>query len=365
MSVRGVEATTTSTAAPTTADGWQRTPAGGAFVLATALLLALTALALSLGAAPIPLATALAILLERVPLLGFTADASPAWQSIVLDVRLPRVFTAGVAGAALATSGATYQGVFRNPLADPYLLGVASGAALGAAIAIVSPLEAGPYGFGWVPLLAFAGAATAVVLAYAVARVGSSVSNTTLILAGIAIASVAGAITSFILLTDREHALAIFAFLFGSFNTATWPRLLIALPYLVLGSTVVGTHARMLNVLQLDEEQAAQLGVDVSRAKFTLLAGASLIAATAVAMAGVIGFVGLVVPHVVRMLWGSDYRRLLPLAALTGASFMITADVLARVVLRPQEVPVGIVTALVGGPFFLYLMRARRLWGTS
>jgi iron complex transport system permease protein len=360
MSVRSVEV-----AAQPTAQAWRRRHAGGAFAVTTALLLVTTALALTLGAASIPPQTALAILLERVPFVPFTADAPPAWHSIVLDVRLPRVLTAGIAGAALACSGATYQGVFRNPLADPYLLGVASGAALGAAIAIVSPLEAGAYGFGWVPLLAFVGAATAVVLAYAAARVGSAVSNTTLILAGIAIASIAGAITSFILLTDGEHAIAIFGFLFGSFNTANWPRLLVALPYLGAGSAVVATHARLLNVLQLDDEQAAQLGVDVTRTKFVLLAGASLMAATAVAMAGVIGFVGLVVPHVVRMLWGGDYRRLLPLAALTGASFLIAADVLARVALRPQEVPVGIVTALVGGPFFLYLMRTRRLWGAQ
>lgn len=363
MSAHGAEVAAAS-AAPRTTEAWRRRPARGAFTVAVLVLLTITTAALSLGAAPIPLQTVVAIVLERLPVLGVTADTSPAWQSIVLEVRLPRVLTAGVAGAALGMSGATYQGVFRNPLADPYLLGVASGAALGAALAIVSPLQAGPYGFGWVPILAFAGAAISVTLAYTAARVGSTVSNTTLILAGIAIASIGGAITSFILLTDEEHALAIFAFLFGSFNSASWSRLLIALPYLAIGAAIVGTHARLLNVLQLDEEQAAQLGVDVTRTKVALLAGASLIAATAVAMAGVIGFVGLVVPHVVRLLWGSDYRRLLPLAALTGASFLIAADVLARVVLRPQEIPVGIVTALVGGPFFLYLMRARRLWNS-
>lgn len=352
-------------AAQPSARVWRPRGALSTYAVAATVLLVVAALALTLGAASIPPLTTLAILLERVPFLGISADASPAAHTIVWDVRVPRVLTAGIAGAALAYSGATYQGVFRNPLADPYLLGVASGAALGAAIAIVSPLEASAYGFGWVPLLAFAGAATAVALAYAAARVGSAVSNATLILAGIAIASIAGAITSFILLTEGERAIAILSFLFGSFNSATWPRLLAGLPYLVIGSAVVAIHARMLNVLQLDEEQAAQLGVDVTRTKFMLLAGASLVAATAVAMAGVIGFVGLIVPHVVRMLWGNDYRRLLPLAALTGASFLIAADMLARTALRPQEVPVGIVTALIGGPFFLYLMRSRRLWGAQ
>ncbi len=360
MTTRAAEVTTHPTAR-----AWRRQRGGGTFALATALLLITAALALTLGATSIPLSTTLAILLERIPFLGVTADATPAAHTIVLDVRLPRILTAGVAGAALAYSGATYQGVFRNPLADPYLLGVASGAGLGAALAIVSPLDAGALGFGWIPLCAFAGAAVAVMLAYAAARVGSAVSNATLILAGVAIAAVAGAVTSFILLTEGERAIAILSFLFGSFNSASWPRLLAGLPYLVIGSVFVAVHARTLNVLQLDEEQAAQLGVDVTRTKLIVLAGASLVAATAVAMAGVIGFVGLIVPHAVRMLWGHDYRRLLPLAALTGASFLIAADMLARVALRPQEVPVGIVTALIGGPFFLYLMRARRLWGAQ
>jgi iron complex transport system permease protein len=191
--------------------------------------------------------------------------------------------------------------------------------------------------------------------------VGAAVSNTSLILAGIAISAIASAITSFILITGGEEAQPIFAFLFGSFNTASWERLVLGTPYLLLGVVVVALYGRLLNVLQLDEEQAAQLGVDVARTKLILLGAASLIAATAVAMGGVIGFVGLIVPHVTRMIFGGDYRRLLPLAALLGASFLIGTDVLARTVLAPQEAPVGIVTAIVGGPFFLYLMRVRQL----
>lgn len=335
----------------------------GPLALSTLVLLAAAALSLTQGAASIPPGTALAFVLNRLPLVDIGVNAPASWETIVVDVRLPRLLVAGAVGAALAYSGAAYQGVFRNPLADPYLIGVASGAALGASIAIVSSLNAGSYEFGWVPLLAFVGAAVAVLLAYGFAQTGLTVSNTSLILAGIAISSIASAITSFILLTGGDRAQPILSFLFGSFNTATWARLTVGTPYLIAGAAVIAIHARVLNVLQLDEDQAAQLGVDVTRSKLLLLGAASLIAATAVAMAGVIGFVGLVVPHVTRMVFGGDYRRLLPLAALLGASFLIGTDILARTLLRPQEVPVGIVTAMVGGPFFLYLLRVRRLGG--
>ena len=165
------------------------------------------------------------------------------------------------------------------------------------------------------------------------------------------------------MLTGGARTQPIFSFLFGSFNTANWDRLAIGAPYILVGALVVFAFGRLLNVLQLDEEQAAQLGVNVTRTKLIVLAAASLVAATAVAIAGVIGFVGLIVPHVVRMLFGGDYRRLLPLAALVGAAFLIAADVLSRTVLAPQEVPVGIVTAVAGAPFFLYLLRTRRVDG--
>lgn len=321
--------------------------------------------ALTAGAAEIPPWTALRLALSALPAIDPPTDIPQTWERIVVDIRLPRIVAAGVAGASLAYSGAAYQGVFRNPLAEPFLLGVASGAALGAAVAIISPLDASAYGFGWVPLFAFAGAAAAVLLALVFSQLGPGVSATTLILAGVAISAVASAATSFLMLTGGDRAQAIFSFLFGSFNTATWERLVLASPYLLAGAAVVGVFGRVLNVLQLDESQAQDLGVPVRRTQLIVLAGASLIAATAVAMAGVIGFVGLVVPHVTRMLFGGDYRRLLPLSALLGGAFLVAADALSRTVIAPQEVPVGIVTALVGGPFFLYLVATRRAGGWS
>lgn len=332
----------------------------GPAALAGGVLLVVLALAVAQGAAGIPPATAIAIALNRLPLVAIPVHAPATWERIVIEVRLPRVLSAAVVGGALAYAGSAYQGVFRNPLADPYLLGVASGAALGAALAIVLPLGAGTSGFGWMPVLAFAGALVAVSLAYLCSRAARGSTSASLILAGVAVSAVAGAATSFIMLTGGpQRTMPVFAFLFGSFNTSTWTRLLIALPYLAIGASAITLHARTLNVLQLDEEQAAQLGVHVTRTRLVVLAAASLLAATAVAMAGIVGFVGLIVPHVVRMLFGGDYRRQLPLVALVGATFLVGADVIARTVLAPQEVPVGIVTACIGGPFFLFVLTRR------
>ncbi|HJN92742.1 MAG TPA: iron ABC transporter permease [Dehalococcoidia bacterium] len=336
---------------------------GALVAAALTALVAMAAIAVTQGAAPIPATTALRLLLSDLPFITAPTDVPDSWHTIVFDIRLPRIVAAGLVGSALAYSGASYQGVFRNPLAGPFLLGIASGAALAAAIAIVSPLTEDTAGVGWVPIFAFVGAIITVAIVYLLAQTGSTVSNVTLILAGVALSAVFSAVTSFILLTGGEQARPIFAFLFGGFNSSSWTRILVALPYLAVGGVVVMAHARVLNVLQLDEQQAAQLGVDVTRAKLIILAGASLVAATAVAMAGVIGFVGLIVPHVVRIIFGGDHRRLLPLAAVVGATFLIGADVIARTVLAPQEVPVGIVTAMIGGPFFLFLLRTRRMDG--
>ncbi len=337
---------------------------GGPFLLATSVLLACALFAVTQGTTAIPVSTAVAVFLERLPFVTVPADVPEVWRRILLDVRLPRVVAAGLVGAALSYSGAAYQGVFRNPLADPYLLGVASGAALGASIAIVSPLPVDSYGFGWVPLFAFFGACMSVTLVYALSRTEGMRDNATLLLAGIALSAVASGITSFMLLTSGPRTFPIFSFLFGGFNTASWIRLLMALPYFAVGAAVVLVHGRAMNVLQLDEEQAAHLGVDVTRTRITVLAAASVMAAAAVAVAGVIGFVGLIVPHAVRMVAGGDYRRLLPLTAILGAAFVILVDVVARSVLAPQEVPVGIVTQILGAPFFLYLLRRGRSAGS-
>ena len=336
-----------------------RRPVLGPFALGLAVVALTAAFALLWGAADIPPATVGRILLERLG-LPIEADWPGKWGAIVWEVRMPRVVLAGLVGATLAYAGATYQGVFRNPLADPYLIGVASGAGLGATLVIISPLA---YSFGPlspVPAAAFAGAIVAVTLTYMLARVGPLVPITTLILAGVAVGSIATAAISYLMLTNEDRALPILSWLLGGFNTASWERVWLLLPYAAIGGLLLLPFGRTLNVLQLNEEQARQLGVNVEAMKITLLAVASLATAAAVAVSGIIGFVGLVVPHAARLLWGPDHRRLLPLSAVLGASFLILADLLARSLAPPNEIPVGIITAFIGAPFFLYLLRRQR-----
>ncbi|MDO8614156.1 MAG: iron ABC transporter permease [Dehalococcoidia bacterium] len=323
-------------------------------------LLAVAALAVSVGPAGIPLEATLRILLSHLPGVGLAQDVPVSWRNIIWEVRLPRVLLAGLVGATLAMSGAVYQGVFRNPLADPYLIGVATGAALGATIVVVSDAPVAWHGLSLLPLAAFAGALISVVVVYGVARVGGAVPTTTLILAGVALSSLSTAITSYLMLRDTTNTVAIFSVVLGGFNTATWPKLAWVLPYALPAAAVILAHGRVLNVLNLDEEQARHLGIDVERTKLLLLGAASLAAAAAVSVSGTIGFVGLIIPHAVRLVWGPDNRRLLPMAIVLGAAFLIGADIVARTADQPSEIPVGIITAFCGVPFFLFLLRRAR-----
>jgi len=334
-----------------------RWPPWPRLALGLAALLVAVTLAVAIGPANIPLEALLRILLSRLPAVDLADGLPPAWDDIVWQVRLPRVLLAGTVGATLALAGATYQGVFRNPLAEPYLVGVAAGAALGATIVIVSPLAYAAGGFSVLPLAAFAGAIAAVVLAYFLARSGGSVPTTTLILAGVAISAIATSVTSFLMFLDLDNVLSILSWLLGGFNVSGWQRLTWIAPYLLPTATFLLLYSRVLNVLQLGDEQARQLGVDVERDKLLLLGAASLATAAAVSVSGIIGFVGLIIPHAVRLLWGPDHRQLLPMSMLLGAAFLILADLLARTVIQPSELPVGIITALCGAPFFLYLLR--------
>jgi iron complex transport system permease protein len=304
-----------------------------------------------------PLET-LRVLLNHVAGAGF--DVSRQADAIVWEIRLPRVLLAGVVGGTLAFSGAAYQGVFRNPLADPYLLGVAAGAGLAGSLAIVLDLPLSYGGFSLLPAVSFAGAMLAVLLAYGIAHNSGQTPNTTLILAGITISSVAVAAISYILIVDTQNSTAVLAWLLGSFNGSGWRDLSYVLPYALPAALVIFLHGRMLNVLQLDEQEAASMGLDVQRTKAIVLLAASLATAAAVSVVGIIGFVGIVAPHVVRLLIGPDYRRLLPVVVLVGASFLILADVGARSLVSPGELPVGIVTSFVGAPFFLLLLRRQR-----
>lgn len=281
-------------------------------------------------------------------------------EQIIWQIRLPRVLLAGVVGGVLAMSGAAYQGVFRNPLSDPYLIGVAAGAGLGATLVFVSPYAGSWHGLSLVVPAAFAGALLAVALAYALASGGGVSPAASLILAGVAIAALCNAATSFLFIWHSQRLLTLFSWLMGGFNAAAWSRLWVVTLYAIPCAVVIALHARLLNVLLLDEEQARQLGVDVERVKLIIIIAASLAAAAAVSVSGLIGFVGLVVPHIVRLVVGPDHRRVLPLALVSGAALLIGADLVARTVLAPAELPVGIVTACTGAPFFLFLLRRGR-----
>lgn len=286
--------------------------------------------------------------------------ASPDLQTfanILFQLRLPRTVLVALTGAALAGSGGAYQGLFRNPLADPYLIGVASGAGLGAVIAMSFKFPYTTLGLMGVPLAAFAGAVVTVFIAYQMARVGQTVPITNLILAGVALSSFATALTSFLLINSTGELRRALVWLLGGSTLSGWQPVLALLPYVLIGCGMLLSMGHALNVLQFGDEQAQQLGLPVVRVRLVIVIAATLTSAAAVAFAGVIGFVGLVVPHLVRLAWGDDYRRLLPLSMLVGAALLLGADVLARVVLAPQEIPVGIVTALAGAPFFLWVLR--------
>ena len=333
---------------------WSRLAVGVAFLGVAAVVAA------GIGAVSVPPLTSMKILATRVPFVDIAATWPDTWDTILWQLRLPRIVLAGIVGAALAMSGATYQGLFRNPLADPYLIGVASGAGLGATIVLVTGVPHFVFGVDLLPVAAFVGAIAAVTVAYLIARSSDGLPLTTLILAGVAIASLTGAVTALLMIRSDPDLRPVLSWLLGGFTSAQWKHSAMVLPYLIPSALVVLSYGRVLNVLQLDEEQAQQLGVNVETTKILLICTASLTTAAAVSFAGLIGFVGLIAPHAVRLAWGVDYRSLLPMAAIVGAAFLILADVVARTAVSPAELPVGIVTAVCGAPFFLYLLRRRR-----
>jgi iron complex transport system permease protein len=296
----------------------------------------------------------LAILAHRLLGLGAGTSWPATAETIVWDLRLPRVLEAMIVGLGLAVAGATFQGLLRNPLADPYVLGTASGAALGAAIAVLIPVRIAILEFGLLQGLAFLGALGAVIAVYRLARVGGGAPMTSLLLTGYALGSLLAAGLAMAMYLSGTALRQIFAYLLGSFESASWGRLGGLVPIVVIAAAVILLRARSLNGLLLGEEAAQHLGVEVRRERALLLGLATLITAACVAVSGLIGFVGLVVPHLVRLVVGPNARVVLPLSALVGASLMIGADMVARVL---GEVPVGVVTAVVGAPFFLFLLR--------
>lgn len=290
---------------------------------------------------------------------GLTGKLSGPDDVIIWQLRLPRVLLAALVGAALALAGVAYQGVFRNPLAEPYLLGVASGAGFGASLALVFGISVPLLATLGVPLSAFICALGTVLLVWLLAQRSGSVPLVSLILAGVVVGSSLTAATSLVLLLAREQAAGVLAWLLGSFSFASWGKILIVLPFVLVAGVVTWGSSRALNLLQLGEEQATQLGLPAEAFKYVLLTAATLATAAAVSVSGIIGFVGLITPHAVRLALGPDHRTLIPMSAVLGALFLVLADLLARTVIAPGELPIGIITAIAGGPFFLFLLRRR------
>ncbi len=326
------------------------------YLAALLLLAAALLLSVAVGSVFIPPAVLLRIIGQRIG--GVAPEpASAPLATILFSLRLPRTALIALVGAALAGSGAGYQGLFRNPLADPYLIGVASGAGLGAIIAISLGFTGSTLGMMAVPLAAFLAALLTVGIVYELARVGRTLPVTNMLLAGVAVSSFATAMTSFLMINASGELRRALVFLLGGAAASGWQPVMAILPYVVVGLGLLLVMGHALNVLQFGDEQAQQLGLPVDRVRRVIVVAATLSTAAAISFAGIISFVGLIVPHLVRLLWGGDYRRLLPLSMLTGAGLLLLADVLARVIMAPAEIPVGIITAIAGAPFFLFVLR--------
>ena len=325
-------------------------------IVGLAALAAVIILGVGAGSVALAPGDTLGILL-RAAGLPVERTWNAAAETIVMELRLPRVLTAVVVGGGLAVAGATFQGLLRNPLADPYVLGTASGAALGAAIAVLIPVRVALLDLGLLNALAFAGGLAAVAVVYRLGRGGPLAPLTGLLLTGYAVGSLLAAGLAMTMYLSGANLRQIFAFLLGGLEGSSWLRLAMTLPLVVGGSLAILARARALNGLLLGEEAAAHLGVDVRRERGILLGLATLVTAAAVAISGLIGFVGLVAPHLVRLAVGPNARHVLPLAAILGAVLLVAADLVARLL---GEIPVGVVTAVIGAPFFLALLRTAR-----
>jgi len=328
-----------------------------AIAAAVIVLVGAATAAVLIGPASLAPGAVLRDLASHLPFVHLDSGLDSRQAAIVWDLRLPRMLLAALVGATLSIAGGAYQGVFRNPLADPYLLGVAAGAGLGATLAIVSVGS----GSVLVPIAAFAGAIAAVAAAYGLgAAAGGRRSGATLILAGVAVAAFLTAAQTFVQQQNADSIREVYSWILGRLGTAGWSEVALMTPYAVVSATVILFHRRLLDVLSVGEEEARALGVRPERVRAAVVVAATIGTAGAVAVSGLIGFVGIVVPHVVRLMVGASYRAILPLSLVCGAAFLVLADLIARSAIGPAEIPIGVITAFVGGPFFLVVLRTSR-----
>jgi iron complex transport system permease protein len=335
---------------------------GRAIAIASAALIVAVILGTAIGPADLSVPQVLDAIAVRLPWHPHLA-VSALDTAIVWQIRLPRVILGVLVGSMLAGGGAAYQGVFRNPLADPYLLGVAAGAGLGATFVIVSGADP-----ALTPPAAFVGAVAAVALTYllgaSAGRGGESAAvrsaTSSMLLAGIAVAAMLTALQTYLQEQHTQILAYVYAWILGGLSAATWSDVWLILPYVAVSAIALLAHRRLLDVLRVGEDEAATLGVNVARLRLTVVIAATLGVAAAVSVSGLIGFVGIIVPHAVRMTAGPSYRVLLPVSMIGGAAFLVLADIVARTAQAPAEVPIGVITALIGGPFFLFVLTSRR-----
>ena len=331
-------------------------PAAGALALASVLLGAMVG-----PAGPswwrVPLA-----LLDHMPLVSIDSGVTPREWTIIWDIRMPRVVLAALVGSMLSLSGASYQGVFRNPLVDPYLLGVAAVAGLGATLVFtLNRTGSSTWIIDPLPLSAFAGGLLAVLVTYVVGTAfGGQKSASTLVLAGVAVTALATAVQTFVLQRHTDVVRQVYSWILGRLSSATWGDVRLVLPYVVVSSVVLFLHRRLLDIMRVGDDEATALGASVNRVRIVVVIAATLGTSAVVAVSGLIGFVGIIVPHAVRLLAGASYRVIVPLSLLVGASFLIIADIPGRVLQNPSETPIGVVTAFLGAPFFLLLLRTKQ-----
>lgn len=329
---------------------------GAAFVAAMLALVTVGAVSITSGAANLPVGGVAEAIVDRLPLVEVDSSLTVRQESILFKIRLPRMVLGMLVGAALAMAGASYQGAFRNPLADPYLLGVSAGAGFGAVLALGFGLDIGWGPFDAVPAAAFVGALIAVGASALISR-GSATTPATLLLGGVAMAALFSAAQTYALQRLNESASReVLSWLFGQLNTSGWDQIWILGPYVAVCGTLLVAHRRHLDVLRVGDDEARALGLDPARTRLLVLGVASLLTAAAVSVSGLIAFVGLVVPHIVRLLASHSYRVIIPLSALVGGAFLALVDVGARTLVAPSELPVGVITAFVGAPFFAFVL---------
>jgi iron complex transport system permease protein len=332
----------------------RRLPAARAYGVAAAFLVAATLVSALVGAADLNPLNTVTALLDKIPFVHLPSGLGPVDRAVLFQIRLPRITVGIMVGALLAVAGAGYQGVFRNPLVDSGMLGSSAGAGLGATLAIVYFGGAGPAA---VPVAAFAGSLAGVAIAYSSGAIGGS-GTATLLLAGVAVGLFLAAVQTYVLQRSAQDLQQVYSWLLGSLSGASWQQAGEILPYAAVSVAVILLHGRHLDVLSVGDEEARALGLHPGRTRLIVVAACALAAASAVAVSGLIGFVGIVVPHVVRRLAGPSYRLVLPLSLLVGAGFLVLADTVARTVVSPAELPIGVVTALVGSPVFVWILRS-------